>query len=200
MSLVVPCQCGKRLNAPEEFRGRKVRCPACQQILTVPLPEAAPVAEEEEEDYFEVVTAAPTNKATEENLPEVVAEEVGPDEPRRPKKRKKKRKPRSEESELARMYMEDAEEEMEREERRARAMGGLNRDDDSGGMTLFGVHVTAGVLGGFGTLLLGIIGFIICAIIKDEEVYPVRLFVGSLVCVVLGAFGLVRALVFGEEE
>lgn len=34
--MIVQCQCGKRLDVPAEFAGKNVRCPSCQQAVSVP--------------------------------------------------------------------------------------------------------------------------------------------------------------------
>jgi hypothetical protein len=36
MPIIVQCSCGKKLSAKDELRGKKVKCPGCQQLLTVP--------------------------------------------------------------------------------------------------------------------------------------------------------------------
>jgi hypothetical protein len=36
MPLLFSCQCGKQLRAPEEFAGRRIKCPNCQEVVTVP--------------------------------------------------------------------------------------------------------------------------------------------------------------------
>src|SRR5207249_4537285 len=36
MAITVTCQCGKKLGVKDEMAGKKVRCPACQTVLTVP--------------------------------------------------------------------------------------------------------------------------------------------------------------------
>src|SRR5689334_3296414 len=36
MPLLLECDCGKRLNVPDEHAGKRVKCPACSQVLTVP--------------------------------------------------------------------------------------------------------------------------------------------------------------------
>ncbi len=41
MPLAISCDCGRSLRLKEELAGRRVRCPACQGVLTVPrLPSA----------------------------------------------------------------------------------------------------------------------------------------------------------------
>ncbi len=41
MPIHVVCPCGKKLNAAEKYAGKKVKCPACQQPLRIPLPAGA---------------------------------------------------------------------------------------------------------------------------------------------------------------
>src|SRR4051812_35870664 len=53
MPLAVTCDCGKRLQAKEEYAGRQVRCPACGTILTVPQADAPPPVEEREAFRFQ---------------------------------------------------------------------------------------------------------------------------------------------------
>ncbi|MFN0055141.1 MAG: HEAT repeat domain-containing protein [Planctomycetales bacterium] len=45
--LTVPCGCGKKLRVKAEYAGRKVKCPACQQPVMVPVPAAKEAAPEE---------------------------------------------------------------------------------------------------------------------------------------------------------
>ena len=39
--MLIECSCGKRLQVKDEFAGKKIRCPACKEIVV-----AEPVAEE----------------------------------------------------------------------------------------------------------------------------------------------------------
>lgn len=41
MSINVSCPCGARLKAKEEFAGKRVKCPSCGQVLTMPHPTPA---------------------------------------------------------------------------------------------------------------------------------------------------------------
>jgi WD40 repeat protein len=36
MAILVACRCGKRLQAADEFAGRRTRCPACAQVFFIP--------------------------------------------------------------------------------------------------------------------------------------------------------------------
>ncbi|MEZ6134382.1 MAG: DUF4190 domain-containing protein [Pirellulaceae bacterium] len=45
MSIETSCSgCGKKLSVADEHAGKQARCPACQQIYTVPYPSAGPLA------------------------------------------------------------------------------------------------------------------------------------------------------------
>ncbi len=63
MPISVTCPCGKKLNAPDTLAGKKAKCPACKQMLTVPEP--LEVIEDEIEfiDDAEVVDEVPLPKA-----------------------------------------------------------------------------------------------------------------------------------------
>jgi hypothetical protein len=41
MSIAFECSCGKKMSAKEEFAGRRLRCPDCQRVLTIPKSTAA---------------------------------------------------------------------------------------------------------------------------------------------------------------
>src|SRR5215204_2506041 len=58
MPIEVQCQCCRRMRARDELAGRWVRCPACQQGVLVPLPEA-----EDERDAFALADEAPVRAA-----------------------------------------------------------------------------------------------------------------------------------------
>jgi hypothetical protein len=36
MPILLPCSCGKQLRIPDDFAGKRIKCPACSEILTVP--------------------------------------------------------------------------------------------------------------------------------------------------------------------
>lgn len=44
MPIVIQCSCGKQLRVGDDLAGKKVRCPACKEVLTA---ESAPAVEEE---------------------------------------------------------------------------------------------------------------------------------------------------------
>ena len=44
MSIIVPCSCGKSYPVKEDFAGRRVQCPDCGRMLTIPGATAAPIS------------------------------------------------------------------------------------------------------------------------------------------------------------
>jgi hypothetical protein len=55
MPITFSCACGKTLRVGDEHAGKRVKCPACQTIGSVPAPRPEP----EPEPVFEVVEPAP---------------------------------------------------------------------------------------------------------------------------------------------
>jgi hypothetical protein len=53
MAILFNCHCGRRLRAPDELAGRKIRCPECKHVLAIPAPAAVE----------ETITAAPPSPA-----------------------------------------------------------------------------------------------------------------------------------------
>ena len=50
MPIEVQCPCGKSLNAPDDYAGKRIKCPVCGELLTVP-------ADESPEEVVEVPAA-----------------------------------------------------------------------------------------------------------------------------------------------
>lgn len=46
MPIPVTCSCGKRFAAPDNLAGKRVKCPACSQTLTIPQPASSSTAPE----------------------------------------------------------------------------------------------------------------------------------------------------------
>src|SRR5262249_6416025 len=170
----------------DDLAGKRVKCPACGAPQLVPAEEVECDVEivEEEPPVVEVVEAPP--KRDEERPP-------------RAKKKRRRRSSSRDDGPMSRMYMDQARENRRRDEARARAAGGWGTDED-GGRTMFGVHVTAGVLGGAGMLIFGLLCMLLIVIVRaaaEEGVVDPRLFIGAIVCTVLGAIVLIKSLFFG---
>lgn len=63
MPIKVACACGKKLAVKDELAGKKVKCPACQKLLSIPKPKAAEddldVEDSAEEDFEDEPSDAP---------------------------------------------------------------------------------------------------------------------------------------------
>ena len=45
MTIVIECQCGKRLKVPDTLAGQRAKCPGCGEVLQLPSDEAAPTSD-----------------------------------------------------------------------------------------------------------------------------------------------------------
>jgi ribosomal protein L12E/L44/L45/RPP1/RPP2 len=222
MPITFACRCGKRLTVRDENAGKKAKCPKCGAVTMpppVPAPKRpAPVVQDADEviedvdlevieDDIEVVEEVPAAAVHAGAPPQRVkanpakAEKAEADTKKKKKKGKKK-KDRSSgggDGSLTQMYLERAERQLRTDQNRARAAGGWGADED-GGWTIGNVHITSGVLGAAGTLLLGLLGMATIGFFKDEFEFGPRLFIGSMVCTALGAVGVIAFVCFGAEE
>src|SRR5438094_2458057 len=62
MPIPVACGCGRAMKVKDEFAGRKIRCPQCAEVLSVPQPEAESSAEDNAADFL-------LEESAEEHLP-----------------------------------------------------------------------------------------------------------------------------------
>jgi hypothetical protein len=100
MSLTVTCDCGKRLQVKDSLAGKRIRCPGCQELLTVPAPEDEEPAEEEPEPVkpkARSASKAPAKPVKPARRPE--PEEGEEEEEPPPKKRGKARQEEEDEDE-----------------------------------------------------------------------------------------------------
>jgi hypothetical protein len=195
MPIQFACACGRQLRVSDDNAGKWARCPGCGVANQVPAPNPVEYdVEVVEEDPPQAVRPAPAAKA--KALPSDVH-----DDARKPAKgkKKKRRSSRREEGPLSQMYMAQAREEERRDAARARAAGSWDRDED-GGRTMFGIHVTAGVLAGAGMLFVGLLAMAIIAIFRDEIVIAPRLFIAAIIGTTIGGITLIKSLFFGEED
>src|SRR5690349_15534846 len=56
MPILVACKCGKKLRVKDELAGKRVKCPGCAQVVTVPAAEEPPELEEIEPAEERVTT------------------------------------------------------------------------------------------------------------------------------------------------
>lgn len=213
MTIQLNCGCGRRYQIGDEHAGKKTKCKACGAVHVIPNPEPEEVFVGVVEDDTEVVDAIEIDDDETEVMPAIEVEEDEKRPPaRRPPRRdpdddgdnkrggKKQRRPSGDDGgPLSRQYMAEARESMRRDE--LRATGGRREDDDQS-WTIGGLHITAGVISGAVLILIGLTCIVFIAIFKDDEdiVIGPRIFIGAIVCTVLGIGTLVKSLFFGEEE
>jgi hypothetical protein len=65
MPITFSCGCGKTLRVPDEFAGRRAKCPGCGELVNIPGPE--PVFEVEEKP--KPGAAPPTQPGTKPSKP-----------------------------------------------------------------------------------------------------------------------------------
>jgi hypothetical protein len=190
MSITFPCACGKKLQVGDEFAGRRVKCPACAAVGVAPTPD--PV--------FEVVEREPEAASAEDDSSPLYLARDPDDEPDpktgETRRRRRRKQDLEEEGSFAAVAMTEARERSEIEERRAR-----ESVNDGGGRTMFGIHVTGGVLTGAGLLFLGTVALIALAFLRDSmgPRVQVRAFIVAIVFTGIGLVTLFRALM-GEED
>lgn len=157
MPIPVTCDCGKAIRVKEEYAGRRVRCPGCNEPLLVPLAEAepeVPVLEAQPADPEPPRRKPRRREVPDMEIPEVERVEAEDDD--RPfavtespsEKRKSGRKRRSLDEE-ARL------DDIKKESRKfRREPGGRTTDGGSGGAG------GAGVLGGLAMMVIAVLWFV----------------------------------------
>jgi DNA-directed RNA polymerase subunit RPC12/RpoP len=193
MAIPFACPCGRALKVADDYAGKRVRCPACGAAVLVPAQEPAGAD-------FELVEDDPPGAVTPARPPARPGPpDAGGDPKRKTKGTRRKAKRRSAGGPLSRMYDAQAREQLRRDDARARAAGTWNRDEE-GGWTLFGVHVTAGVLSGAGMLFTGLLATLVIALFRDQWMLHPRVYIASVGCTTLGGIVLIKGLFFGEED
>lgn len=196
MAIRFACTCGRQLQAADEHAGKRSKCPACGAAHVIP--SLAPAVADLEIVSDELPTAEPVDDDVQVDAP---SGDRGDDEKKKrgTKKKRKKHPSREKDGPLAKMFLEQAREDMRRDDARARAAGSWSRDEDEG-WTLFGVHLTAGVVSGAGMLFAGLMGMAFIALYRHEMFLGPRIFIAAIGCTVIGGITLMRAVFFGEED
>ena len=57
MAIRVACACGKTVSVKDELAGRRVKCPSCQQAISVPKPLKQPESADDERDWGDTADA-----------------------------------------------------------------------------------------------------------------------------------------------
>ncbi len=217
MPVEFACPCGHTLRAPDRFAGKLVRCPSCRKPVRVLGSQTSDGGLElvADEDGPRLARGKPGREVAGQDPPaRRRPAAAAPPEPgdaadggerERPRRRRKRKgRDATEDKAAALLYMGKSAAELlsdlEHEREGKRGGGELGRLLASG-VTVFGVHITGGVI--LGTLLL-IIGLVDLAAVgiatsQGRAVNP-RMLIGGLVCTAIGVFALVRSLLFGQED
>lgn len=97
MPILMECQCGRRIRARDELAGKRVKCPQCSAVLTVPPPTAAapPVQRERRSNTEEAVGRMPEKPSVTSRRSSPPPQRSGTTTPKRSgTKTKQKRTPR----------------------------------------------------------------------------------------------------------
>jgi len=194
MPITLACECGRQFKIADEQAGKRAKCPTCGVTQDVP-------SQEDIVTDLEVVADGPPeseNPAASADPPDAgIAAAIGNDK-KKTKKKRKKRLSSDEDGPMTRMFMEQARAQQRKEELLASA--GSSRDSDDEGWTMFGVHLTAGVVSGAGLLLTGILAMIVIALLPPDVIPKPRLFIAAFVGITLGGITLIKSIFFGEED
>jgi hypothetical protein len=87
MPVVVACSCGANLRVPDTAAGKRVKCPKCGELLTVPAPQFEVIDDAEDEAPRPARRAAVKAKPAEVDEP--IDDDEGEEEEERPKKKAK---------------------------------------------------------------------------------------------------------------
>jgi hypothetical protein len=220
MPIKFSCTCGRRLEIDDVYAGRRVRCPACKGVVLAPTVTAGPAAGAGAEEEYDVewVEDECDVEILEDDEPTAVTPvaplvplAAGPPAPTAPAAdpllaasggapppiKSDNKRPGSGDGSLSRMYEEQALAEQERQQ----ALYRPRSREPGEGWTMFGVHITGGVLAGCGLLFGGLLAMGVIGLAFSLGYMPnPRLFIPAVGGTALGAIILVRALFFGEED
>lgn len=78
MPISFSCACGKELRARDELAGRKTKCPACSEILTIPKPEPEAPADDPEDFAYALMGQDPGPRPVDRAIPPAGPSEAPP--------------------------------------------------------------------------------------------------------------------------
>ena len=228
MPIVFTCPCGKTLRVADEHAGKRVKCPACNSVATVPAAEP----------MFEVVenTAAPPPPPPPKPKPVAKAQAVDDDDEddrgygvaksargRKDEDEEDEDKPSKKKPDFrhgsGRNDDDDEDDRPRKKKKKKRGRedeGGVagmymaeareqaERDErrsqgnSDGGLTFLGITVTGGVIAGVSMFVIGMIGMGVWMAVPD--IRDPKVLGGGVVCACLGVLVVVKAIFFGEED
>ena len=61
MAITFSCQCGKQIKVADKFAGRRGKCPACGDVISIPHPEPDPISEDADADLIYEALSPPSD-------------------------------------------------------------------------------------------------------------------------------------------
>lgn len=167
MPLSIQCKCGKTLRVKDEFAGKKVRCPACKEVLSVPVPE---MDVEVEEDALNVLLIDEPNPPSPSRKETAIQDERAS---RRPAKPSSPPKP--------------VKVDYETERPRKRSVGSRPRERESRGYS--GIAINGSIITGLLMMLGAVVWFVAGLAGGIIFFYPIILFVFGIAAIYRGFTG-----------
>lgn len=79
MAIVFSCEhCGKNIKTDESKAGKRVKCPGCSEVITIPQPDVEDADEEEEEEEFETIPSRGAKGKSSKTRCKMCGESVAP--------------------------------------------------------------------------------------------------------------------------
>lgn len=181
MPITFDCPCGKTLRVGDDFAGRRVKCPACNLVGTVPAPEPPPAPEPQ----FEVVEDEPKPKVAARPVGKPTSKYDDDDDDDAPKTGYRMARTKSRDED------EDEEEEKPKKKPKKKKFrrGSSSGATENSGRSLEGQMIHGGVAGGILMMLIAVVWFVVGLANDWIFFYPPILFIIGLVAFIKGLTG-----------
>lgn len=186
MPITFDCACGKTLRVPDQHAGKRVKCPACNGVATVPAAEPEPMFEVVEDTAQPLVSPPPPPKAPVKAKPVAAraADEDDEDDNRGYGVKKSRRDEDDEEEE---------EKPKPKKKKKIKARSSRPRDDYDRSTNHNSTSATREIIGGVIAMIIGG-GLFLLALANDRiSIYGIILFI-------CGVVGLIKGLAGGSGD
>lgn len=193
MPIKFNCACGKTLQVKDEFAGRRVKCPACSAVATVPA--ADPGFEVVNDPGFEVVDTPAAPPPVQSAIPRAMpVARTGDDRPRQSRDEddndtpQSRRRDEDEDDRPRKKRRDDDDDERPRKKKKFNAAK-AEREESGGHFRMEKGIVNSGVLGGTLAMIGAIVWFVLGLMADRIFFYPPILFIAGLVAFCKGLMG-----------
>lgn len=187
MPITFDCACGKTLRVPDQHAGKRVKCPACNGVATVPAAEPEPMFEVVEDTAQPLVSPPPPPKAPvrAKPVPARAADEDDEEDYRRGSGAKTSRRDDDDE--------EEEEKPKPKKKKKIKARSSPPRDDHDRSTNHNSTSATREIIGGLFAVLFGG-ALCVYAISKD------RIPIYGAILLICGVIGLLKGLAGGSGD